>query len=339
MHIICVRNVAEGLSYGLRYLEKYGVQENTRNGPALVAPGPVITEYSHPREFVLNNPVRDANPFFHLLEAFWLLSGRNDTPFLDNYIKTFGERFAENGILHGSYGRRWRFEFGEDQLLLTINKLKSNPETRQAVVQHWHAPLDIIGEWKDRPCNTHIYFMVRNGRLDMTVCNRSNDIIYGAYGANAVQFGVLLTYIANMVNIPTGRYFQFSNNYHAYVTDLDKMRARGEIRTTAYPGNCCERIVFNRETFDAELGAVMGLIEQLNNKGPLDCPKMTNRYLSDTVFRAALAHYYYRSGKHSEAYLIADMISAEDWKIACCDWLVRREPGHTATALRGSGDE
>lgn len=326
MHIIAVRNVAEGLTRGLRLLEKTGVVESTRNGLALVAPGPVVTEYTHPKEFVLNNPVRDANPFFHLLEAFWLLSGRHDTPFLDHYIKTFGERFAENGILHGSYGRRWRFEFGDDQLQLIIQKLKNDLKTRQAVVQHWHAPLDIMGEWKDRPCNTHIYFMMRNERLDMTVCNRSNDIIYGAYGANAVQFGILLTYIANMVNVPTGRYYQFSNNYHAYVDDLNKLQAKGEIVTLPYPGRCAERIIDNRELFDVELGVLMEVIEQLNLNGPVkDCPHMTNPYLSKTVYRAALAHYYYRCGRYSEAYLIADSIRAEDWRVACLDWLTRRE--------------
>jgi thymidylate synthase len=188
-HVIKVRNVAEALPAGLRYLGDQGTLRYTRAGPALTAPGPVATVYENSWECVLHSAVRDANPFFHLAEAVWMLAGRDDAAFLNHYVKNFGERFAEaDGRIHGAYGARWRDAQGFDQLPVIINMLKRDPETRQAVLQMWDAGWDDLsstgwddlrGNWRDRPCNTHVYFRVRNGVLDMTVCCRSNDILMG----------------------------------------------------------------------------------------------------------------------------------------------------------------
>jgi hypothetical protein len=44
----------------------------------LVSQTPVVTCYSAPTQRVLFSPMRDANPFFHLMEALWMLAGRDD---------------------------------------------------------------------------------------------------------------------------------------------------------------------------------------------------------------------------------------------------------------------
>ena len=324
MHVIHARNATEGLFKGLAYINRVGVLIETRNGPAWTSPVPVTTVYFQPKECIINNPIRDANPFFHLIEAFWLLAGRNDTQMLDFYIKSFGSRFAEDGILWGSYGKRWRSEFGDDQLRLVINKLKSDPSTRQAVLQMWHAPLDLVGDYKDRPCNTHVYFRIREGALDMTVVNRSNDIIMGLYGANAVQFSFLLRYVAEMVGVLVGKYYHMSNDYHAYEADTDRILKRGVYAPERYCGVYVHHLIDHPPSFDAELQILMEHINELNSKGPIDCPKMNNRFLSDTVGRAALAHFLYRKGEHHDAELVANTIGAHDWRVACVDWLQRR---------------
>ena len=46
------------------------------------------------------------------------------------------------------------------------------------------------------PCNTAIYFKVREGKLNMTVSNRSNDVIWGTFGANVVHMSILQEYVA-----------------------------------------------------------------------------------------------------------------------------------------------
>lgn len=63
--------------------------------------------------------------------------------------------------------------------------------------------------------------------LDITVTNRSNDLIWGALGANYVTFSVLLEYMAARLGWGVGRYHHFSNNLHVYQGD-GKSTARWE---------------------------------------------------------------------------------------------------------------
>ena len=72
MQYISARNVSEALYLAVQALETKGVEVETRNGKALEFACPVMTSYSHSRERVLFYPMRDANPYFHLMESFWM---------------------------------------------------------------------------------------------------------------------------------------------------------------------------------------------------------------------------------------------------------------------------
>lgn len=198
-------------------LRAYGKNEEVKGRPMLVMPGPITTTYKYPLERVLFNPKRDANPVFHLVEALWMLAGRDDVESLLPFNSGYANYAEPDGRVHGAYGHRWRVSFGGDQILGVINVLKKDPTSRQAVMSMWD-PMsnDLEGSWKDRPCNTHIYFDCRGGALNMTVCCRSNDMVWGAYGANVVHFSILQELIAHGLGVPTGLYRQFSNNFHVY---------------------------------------------------------------------------------------------------------------------------
>ncbi len=224
MRIINVRNVHAALPEGIRLLQEEGVPRKTRNGTAIMAPFPVATVYSHPWERVLFWPERDANPFLHLYEALWMLGGRRDVLPLTRYTKQFLE-YSDDGVrLHDAYGYRWRHWFNFDQLPEIIKMLKDQYD-RRAVLQMWDPTTDLNQpERKAVPCNLTITFSRTNtGALDMVVFNRSNDIIWGTYGANAVHFSVLQEYLANEIECPIGTYTQISTNFHAYTNKLDKL--------------------------------------------------------------------------------------------------------------------
>ena len=224
MRVISVRNVHQALPEGLRLLKEMGVRRNSRNGPVIVAPFPVSTVYSHPRERVLFWPQRDANPFLHLYESLWMLSGRNDVDPLLRYAKQFAEYSDDGKVFHGAYGYRWKRAFGLDQIDLIVRQLAANPESRREVLQMWDTHADLSSPSKDIPCNLVITFQCSSrGDLDMVVFNRSNDIIWGAYGANAVHFSMLQEYIAHKLQRPVGTYTQVSVNYHAYCAILERM--------------------------------------------------------------------------------------------------------------------
>ncbi len=313
MHVIDARNVAEALPLGIEYLTEHGRNEPSRAGRVLVAPVPVTTAYAKPNERVLLSASRDANPFFHLAESLWMLAGRNDSAYLNQFVKTFGARFAEpTGVVHGAYGYRWRHQFSMDQLQTVVRVLKADPASRQAVITMWDPNSDLDKPvLKDRPCNTHIYLRINAGQLDMTVCCRSNDILWGAYGANAVHFSILQEYLAAHLEIPLGTYYQISNNYHVYLDEL--MKKQGKlIDYRHYP---TEPLVTDIESFDEE---VVMLMEGWKPR--------RNRFLAETAYWMLEAYMVRKVPRDVMECL--QQVAAQDWRVAGQEWIARRSKLH-----------
>lgn len=322
---IMVRNVNSALCAALKDLSIYGCKEDSRNGPVLSIPGPVTIFYTRPTERVLFSPTRDANPFFHLMEAMWMLAGRNDLEFVQQFNKRFSEYSDDGRTIPGAYGYRWRHYFGRDQIEAAIAELKANPNSRRVVVSMWSAQ-DLGKVSNDLPCNTHIYFDTRMARLNMTVCNRSNDAVWGATGANAVHFSILQEFVAASLQLPVGEYRQFTNNLHIYTdTFTDEWMAQ------VMP-ECTERDYYST-TADVKpwplvYGAPECFMESLNEflRAPMaDSPKIEDVFIKHTVVPMYAAWHHHRVLKDTAgALLLANKIVAMDWRRACIEWLARR---------------
>jgi hypothetical protein len=363
VHVIHAVNVAEALPLGVDYLLQHGSQEASRNGPVLVAPGPVATVYARPRECVLFNAVRDANPAFHLIEAAAMLAGRSDAALLNNYISDFGARFAEpDGNIHGGYGQRWRTHFGYDQLAVCIEKLRRNRGDRQAVIQMWDASdiaaadvydrytigaNDLKGEWRDRPCNLMINLRVRDDALHMMTTSRSHDFLFGLAGANSVHFAILLEYLAAMIGVQVGTLTMVSWNLHIYVIELERLARRAgapkgtpvsALRALGLPlalagngyataGVAPMALVDEPESFDRELMRLMEMLDDLHVIDPEPCAPnwgFRNMFLSRTVWPMAVCMRLWRLGHRNEALALTTEIAATDWRLACREWFERR---------------
>lgn len=231
MKVIEARNAHMAIPMAARLLAECGIRRESRNGPVLMSPEPVTTVFTHPQERVVFWEQRDANPFFHLYEALWMLAGRNDITGPARYAKNMLSYSDDGKTQHAAYGYRWRREFAHtsptlssrdrrepiDQLELIGERLRRNPDDRRCVLQMWDTALDLDVNGKDVPCNTTATFQVNHeGKLDLVVFNRSNDIVWGTYGANAVHFSFLLEYMALRIGVPMGTYTQVSVNWHAY---------------------------------------------------------------------------------------------------------------------------
>lgn len=316
-HVIRVDNVNSAFCAGWWWLRTAGVEEASRNGPVLVSPGPVMTEYTLPRERVLFSPVRDCNHVFHLMEALWMLAGEDKVGFLLKFNPRMLEYAESDGILHGAYGYRWKYHFGPHQLLDIINILKKDPTTRQAVLGMWDPMADLNGDWKDRPCNTHAYFDLRGGALNMTVCCRSNDMLWGAYGANAVHFSILQEVIANGVGARVGVYRQFSNNFHVY-TAVPQVKAL--LAQPPYED-------FNYYADKKALALPLLGAEETVGDLLVDAEDLVaGRHLMRTHFMSTVAvplRDAYLARKAGAHYSI-DAVPDCDWKLAFTQWVERR---------------
>lgn len=326
MEVIEVRNVNEALPRGLRLLKKKGVERPSRNGPVLVMPTPVVTVYRRPLERVLFDPVRDANPFFHLMESVWMLAGRDDVAFPRSFVKRM-EQFSDDGYTFwGAYGFRWRKWFGHDQLNYIIEELTAHPDSRRAVLTIWDGALDpgrAREGGKDIPCNTQVFFWLDDDdSLEMSICNRSNDIVWGAYGANAVHFSYLMQYVAESLGAGVGRMYQFSNNYHVYPTRPDVARLLDDLegleaRKRVYIHDFDSVPLFGpggRATFDKDL-------EQFFDTRDPDYRTSWFKNVAEPMFQA---HRHHRAGEPRLARAAANKIADVDWQYACLEWLDRR---------------
>lgn len=346
MKSIEVRNVNEALGEAIPYLLTEGLEETSRNGTVLVAPTPVCTTYRRPTERVVFGSIRDANPFFHLMEALWMLAGRNDLTWPVRFNKRFTE-YSDNGeTIHGAYGFRWREFFFFDQLQEIVQHLKETPTSRRAVLTMWSPEGDLIPNRlrpyafgtagtggtrsKDVPCNTHAYFDIRGGVLNMTVCNRSNDVIWGAYGANIVHFSMLQEYIALRVGVGVGVYRQISNNFHVYTDVYNKEKLRALASEAALKDyyltnpNMCEFPLMSVpvEDWHQDLSDFMER-------------KFIHAYKDE--FFSQIAEPVYQAWEHRRifgAQKAIDLLENEmpncDWKIACIEWIKRREENKNA---------
>lgn len=214
------RNAHAIFPNGMTLLEAHGTPEESRNGPVKALPFPLTVHYQQPTERVLFDPARDANPFFHLWEALWMLGGQQDVTRLAWLVPRMRE-YSDNSVhFHGAYGHRWRHHWAGDQLEALIRLLHTEPTTRRAVLTMWDPAHDLLPTYtsKDLPCNTQAFFRITEGRLHLTVVNRSNDLLWGLFGANVVHFSFLQEYMAARLGLAVGWYEQITNNGHVYLT-------------------------------------------------------------------------------------------------------------------------
>lgn len=350
--IITSRSASEGLAEGLDLLtdSPYVVREESRNGGVSVYDGPVIIQNKDPLRRVIFSPIRDANPFFHLFEAFWMLGGRNDLPWLAQFNKRMASYSDDGGKTQpAAYGHRWRNYFGYDQLDAVVEELKSNPATRRAVLGMWdpwgiHQLRDVSGHVvnhfgdlaavgqgsADVPCNTQCYFTVRDGKLNMGVTCRSNDILWGAHGANIVHFSILLEYLAARCGFMLGELTQFSWNYHLYdnvlkrpvedviqdlsVTDYYTARENPMPATAIFTGP------EDTELFDRELP----LFLEWAAPEPRCSQALAHPFLKGTAMPMLKAWRQFKKADLFGACQTTLTVEAADWRKAANEWMVRR---------------
>jgi thymidylate synthase (methanogen type) len=330
MYHIRAKNVNEALRLGVMLMKNTKRRIAPRGMETIEYDGPVITTYVNPEQRVCTIPERDANPFFHLMEALWILAGRQDVEWLAQFNQQMRKYSDDGKVFHAAYGHRLRKHFGVDQINETIRLLKADPDTRRAVMAIWDPDHDLFFASKDIPCNDLIAFKIRDGFLHMTVMCRSNDMVWGAYGANAVQFSMLQEYIASCVGVKMGRYVQISDSFHVYVNeqweDMQKIQVHGY---DPYRDDIAPFPLFfssNRKEFTHDLR--MFFDAAIPSDHQYTTPFF--EYVAKPMLKCWLMHKLGGDGMHA----VAD-IAATDWRLAATQWLSKREEWNDASARQG----
>lgn len=341
MHTLYVRNVNEALDRGSEYLALNGHNRTSRNGVTVELDSPLATVYSHPQERVLFNPDRNANPFFHLFEALWMLAGRKDVDWLARFNPRMAQ-YSDNGqVLHGAYGYRWRRHWNHDQLLSLTDQLRSDPGTRRAVLTMWDPATDMDGG-KDLPCNMLVTFSRRRflgeDTLDMVTVARSNDMVWGAYGANAVHLSLLQEWLAGAVGCHVGTWHQMSHNFHAYVDTwttstryMDQQEYQGGT-VAPYPlgvdGANYGRWLETAENWVAWVGTDLRWTETSSKLGEVQWGEPWFDDVASPLYRAWR---YWKRRQWNAAQEELERCAATDWRLAASVYLRRAHQRWQAT--------
>ena len=191
-----------------------------------------------PRQRWIASRIPAISPAFAIAEVIWILTGRNDSAFLNYFNRDLPKFAGEGSTYYGAYGHRLRHSLGIDQLEHAYNALRADPTSRQVVLQVWDSRLDLPNEdgtprSKDIPCNIVSLLKVRRGRLEWTQVMRSNDLFRGL-PHNIIQFTSLQEVLAGWLQLDLGAYHHLSDSLHLY-EDAGDVRER--LEPTELPSN------------------------------------------------------------------------------------------------------
>lgn len=263
-----------------------------------------------------------------------------------------------------------------DQLQVIVDHLKYKPDSRRAVLQMWNVEDDLMKVGiqdttgpdnkerrtyappsKDVCCNLSVCFYLRETDgtehldfgdthtlkckyLDMTVFNRSNDLIWGALGANVVHLSFLQEYLAGQLGVGVGVYNQISNNLHVYTKNWkpdEWLAPYGNPKTQTMWSPPVERdwyavrsggdprplrlipLISDPKTFDKELPEFV----QRHSVDAMGQP-YSEPFLREVAQPMCIAFHLYKRRDFSSAIAVARTIVADDWMIASVGWLERR---------------
>jgi thymidylate synthase len=150
-------------------------------------------------------------------------SGDDGDPMRWNFHGNYGDRM---NTTHGASGHNCGARVHHFSWLeCAVHKIKSDRDTRQAVINIWQNERD-SGQpgKKDYPCTVAIGFRVYRARLDMHVTMRSNDAWKGL-PYDVFQFNQAHHTVASMLQVPLGRYYHNAWSMHVYEEDVEKMEA------------------------------------------------------------------------------------------------------------------
>lgn len=166
---------------------------------------------------------RNANIVAQIAETMWVLAGRNDVEFLGHYLPRAADFSDDGKTWRGGYGPRLRawedlsttYNETVDQIKHVVDVLTNDRLSRRAVAAIYDPAIDTL-PGKDIPCNDFLSFINRNGRLDLSVFVRSNDLVWGWSGINAFEWSALQEIVAGLLGVNVGHLVFNTTSLHIY---------------------------------------------------------------------------------------------------------------------------
>ena len=194
---------------------EFGVSAGSRDGTVVGEITDAVFSVEDPTRNIVTSSIRKMPMRYAVGELAWYLSGSNKTRDIAQYSKVW-ERLSDDGeTANSAYGYRIFSKFGFDQWEFVKRLLKDDPNTRQAVI---HIKDADDAYTKDTPCTVYLQFLLRDGKLNLSVHMRSNDIWMGV-PYDMFSFCFLQVKMAMELGVGIGHYTHYAGSLHLYARD------------------------------------------------------------------------------------------------------------------------
>lgn len=160
-------------------------------------------------------------------ELLWFIRGSTNAHELRDKNVNIWNEWADpvTGELGPVYGFQWRNWVGSDgrthdQLLNAIETLKTDPNSRRIIVTAWN-PGD-LDKMALPPCHMMFQFIVRDGKLDCIVTQRSADMLLGV-PFDIASYAILTALVAHHTNLKLGELIWNGGDCHIYLNHFTQV--------------------------------------------------------------------------------------------------------------------
>lgn len=173
------------------------------------------------RRPVLTFPPRKLSYKFMAAEAYWILSGDDRVETIAPYNPNIAQFSDDGKTFFGAYGPKI-----SDQMEYVLDKLTSDPDTRQAGLTIWRESPPAT---KDVPCTVAMFFNRRQGKLNAHVFMRSSDawlgVPYDVFNFSMVAHSICARLWQREVVVSPGKLYLTMASSHLYERNWDEARS------------------------------------------------------------------------------------------------------------------
>jgi len=220
-----VRNNTHALIHGLKTISENGSITDSRFGVTKEVLNYHIT-IQRPLEKMIHLRGLDVNIPAQIIGGWWILSGSNDISVLEQYLPQAQHRSDDDVTWRGGFGPRLRNWHGVDQIKEVLKIINSRPESRRASIALFDPQFD-FHQSKDVSTTNTIHFIVRDGKLHMSVDMRSADILGhsvpgGLATNNLYEWSLLLEVMSFWSGYAAGNLHVYVHSLHLYEQDFQR---------------------------------------------------------------------------------------------------------------------
>lgn len=172
----------------------------------------------------INFKSRKLNLNYIKKEFLWYLKGDKFDTSISEYANLWKTMIDKDGIINSNYGQ-YMFSPACPQFFNVFDILCKDPDSRRATIMILQPQHLLSEDTKDYPCTYALSFRIREGKLKMSVCMRSQDAVYGLGNDLPIFSFIHEMMFIKLKRVYTyleyGDYYHYVNSFHIYEKHYD----------------------------------------------------------------------------------------------------------------------